>query len=362
QLPIGDPARRERIARVVLDGITDTASGEVIDRGELARRLATARVLFIGEEHTNGECHRVQLHVIDALRAAGRTVVVALEMFPYSVIEPLRDWSAGKLSEQEFLQRANWYEHWSHHWGYYRDIFLYAREHGLRLVGINAPRAVVRQVRSRGFDSLDAATRERLPPTIDTSSKEHRRLVRSYFEADDPLHAKMSPEQLEGLYLAQVTWDAVMGWNAAQALSTPYDPREIVVVLIGAGHVAYGLGAERQLAPHFSGRIASLIPVTVRDDDGRPVAGVRASYANYIWGVPRTAQPTLPVLGVSLLGRVGPEPTTVIQIDKRSPAERAGLKVGDVLRSIDGAPIDGTPALQRRIAEYAWGDAERIAL
>ncbi len=362
QLALGDPLRRDKAARIGLDAVTDTASGELIDAKSLAQRLAGARVLFIGEEHTNGEFHRAQLRVIETLHAVGRKVIVGLEMFPYTTVQPLSDWSAGKLTETAFLEQSRWYETWSHHWGHYRDIFNFARDQRLRMVGVNAPRDVVRTVRAKGLESLDAESRKHMPPSIDTSSAEHRQLVRSYFETDDPLHSKMPPEQIEGLYLAQVTWDSAMGWNAGQALSTPVDPREIVVVLIGSGHVAYGLGAERQLAPHFQGRIASLIPVTVRDSDGKAVESVRASYANYVWGVPWTAQPTLPVLGVSLMGRLGKNPTQVIQIDGGSAAEQGGVKVGDVLRSLDGASIDGSAALQRKIGDYNWGDAARLTL
>ncbi len=362
QLGIGDPARKREIAKVVLDGVTDTKTGEVIDAGEFARRVTATRVLFIGEEHTNGEFHRAQLRAIEALHAAGRKVIIGLEMFPYTTTQPLEDWTAGKLTEQQFLEQAKWYETWSHHWGHYREIFAYARDNSLRMVGVNVPREVVRTVRASGLEALDPETRKHMPPSIDTTSTEHRELVRSYFESDDPLHSKMPPEQVEGLYLAQVTWDSAMGWNAGQALSTPVDPQEIVVVLIGSGHVAYGLGAERQLAPHFKGGIASLIPVTVRDEDGKPLAGVRASYANYLWGVPWTAQPTLPVLGVSLAGRIGKEPSKIIQVDAGSTADQAGLKVGDILRTLDGATIDGTTALQRKVGDYRWGDAAQLVI
>jgi uncharacterized iron-regulated protein len=362
QLALGDPARKGKPAPVRLDGITDTATGELIAARELARRLADVRVLFIGEEHTNGEFHRVQLRMIEALHAAGRKVIVGLEMFPWTTTTPLERWSRGELTEAQFLDEAGWYESWSHHWGGYRDIFLFARDNRLRLVGINAPRDVVRNVRAKGLDSLDAATRRRMPPAIDITSADHRALVSSYFAADDPLHSKLSPEQAEGLYQAQVTWDAAMGWNAGQALSTPLDPQEIVVVLIGSGHVAYGLGAERQLAPAFKGRIASLIPVTVRDEDGKPVPTVSAGYANYLWGVPWTAQPTEPVLGVSLMGRLGKEPSQVIQIDAGSTAEQAGLQLGDVLRELDGTRIDGTTALQRKTGDYRWGDGAKLLI
>ena len=360
QLAIGDPARRNRKATVRLDGITDTAAGEVISAGEMARRMADVRVLFIGEEHTNGEFHRAQLRVIEALHAAGRKVIVGLEMFPWTLTTPLERWSRGELTEAQFLDEAKWYENWSHHWNGYRDIFLFARDQRLRMVGINAPRDVVRSVRAKGLDSLDAATRKHMPPTIDIASAEHRQLVQSYFDAEDPLHSKMPPEQAEGLYQAQVTWDAAMGWNAGQALSTPADPKEIVVVLIGSGHAAYGLGSQRQLAPHFQGRIASLIPVTVRDGDGKPLSGVSAAYADYLWGVPWTAQPTDPVLGVSLMGRMGQAPSKIIQIDAGSTADQGGLKVGDILRELDGVAIDGSTTLQRKINDYRWGDSAKL--
>ena len=146
-----------------------------------------------------------------------------------------------------------------------------------------------------------------------------------------------------------------MGWQAGQALTVPSDPREIVVVLIGAGHVAYDLGAARQLASGFKGGIASLIPVTVPKR-------INAAYAQFVWGVPRTAQPTLPVLGVSLMGRLGQQPSAVIQVETSSSAAAAGVRVGDVLRSLDGTVIDGTAALQRKVGEYDWGDAARLEI
>ena len=355
QLRLGDSARRERSVDVVLDGVTDTRTGELIDTVELARRLKDVRVLFIGEEHTNGEFHRVQLNVIEALRAAGRKPIIGLEMFPWGPQPALDRWSRGELDEARFLDESRWYDVWLHHYGHYRDIFRYARDQRLKLVGLNAPRDVVRTVRSKGFEALPPETRGRFPPNIDLSNTEHRTLVRAYFDDDDPLHAKMSDEALEGIYRAQVTWDAAMGWQAGQTLTDPADLREIVVVLIGAGHVAYDLGAARQLASGFKGGIASLIPVTVPKR-------INAAYAQFVWGIPRTAQPTLPVLGVSLMGRLGQQPSAVIQVETGSSAAAAGVRVGDVLRSLDGTVIDGTVALQRKVGEYDWGDAARLEI
>jgi uncharacterized iron-regulated protein len=361
-LKIGDTVRAQRTAPVVLDAVTDTATGELITAPMMAQRLADVRVLFIGEQHTDANFHEVQLRTIQALHSAGRRVIIALEMFPWTQPPALEQWSRARLSEQQFLDQSEWYEVWSHHWGYYRDIFQFARDRRLRLVGVNAPRDVIRTVRSKGFEALAAADRARFPATVDLTNSEHRQLFRAYFDPDDALHTKMPPEQLEGLYRAQVGWDAAMGWNAGQALPKPDDPRAIVVVLIGAGHVAYGLGAERQLRSGFSGRTASLIPVMVRDDKREPIKSVSAAYANFIWGVPYSNGASLPVLGVSLMGKLGKEPSKVIQISDNSVAARSGIKVGDVLRTLDGVVIDSTAALQKQTGVYRWGDVARLQL
>lgn len=362
-LPIGDPARAQREAPVRLDAITDTATGELISPSELAKRLADTKLLFIGEEHTNLEFHRVQLRVIEALHDAGREVMIGLEMYPYTQHTELENWTRGKLKEADFVKKSGWYETWSHHWGHYRDIFNYAQANKIAMYGINAPRDVVKTVRAKGWDALDPEARKHMPPVLDITSDEHRRMFHASFSADDALHmTSLSDEQREGMYRAQVTWDGAMGWNAAKALIEHGGPKAIMVVLIGAGHVMYGLGAERQLKSSFKEKISSLIPVSVRDEDDKPVTQVRASYANFLWGVPATDGPGLPVLGVSLAGKMGKEPTKVIEIDKHSPADQAGVKLGDVLLSLDGVKIGSMTDLQRKTADYLWGDTAQLAV
>lgn len=135
-----------------------------------------------------------------------------------------------------------------------------------------------------------------------------------------------------------------------------------MVVLIGAGHVTFGLGAERQIDPWYDGRIASLIPVTVVDDARKPVKQVRASYANFVWGLPEEVDTVYPGIGVSLMGSLGKEPAEIIQVSEKSVAERAGLKVGDVLLSFDGTPISSEKTLRKLVANYRWGDVAKVVI
>jgi len=132
------------------------------------------------------------------------------------------------------------------------------------------------------------------------------------------------------------------------------------VVLIGSGHVTYGLGAERQTAPYYEGQISSVIPVEVIDDDEVPVERVQASYANFVWGLPKMTAEIYPRLEVSLMGPIGDQPTQIIQVSENSVGERAGLLVGDVLVNIDGTPVGSSENLRKISADWRWGDVVTV--
>jgi uncharacterized iron-regulated protein len=353
RLPLGDPVRRGREVEVVVDGITAAATGAIVTPAELARQLATTEVVFVGEEHTNAEAHAVQLAVLRALADSGRAVTVAVEMLPWTQQAVLDEWVAGRLTEDEFLARSGWYASWGHHWNYYREIFAFARDRGLPMAAVNAPRELVRRIRADGFGVIgsDAA---RFPPAIAPVTDEYRQLFTASFGSGDALHT--SPAALEGLLRAQLAWDAAMGWNARQALRANPRPGAVVVVLLGTGHVAYGLGAERQARADPALRTASVVPVTAAAGASR----VQASLADFVWGIPPQSAPRYPVLGVALLGGAGTEPTRLIQVAPGSPADRAGLAVGDVLLAIGAAPVADEVAVRTATAALRWGDVVAV--
>jgi aminopeptidase N len=354
-MAIGDPQRSDREVDLYLDGVTDTADGAQITPGELAERLTDTGLLFIGETHTNLDFHNVQARVIQELHRAGREVLIGLEMFPYTQQQSLDDWVAGKYdSEQAFVDAAGWYTYWGYNWEYYREIFVYARDNGIRMYGVNSPRDVVKAVRKKGFKDLTPEEAKHFAHEVKPVTDDQRKMFKAFFEPDDALH--MTDAALDGMLRAQTVWDATMGWNALSALLENGGDDAIMVVLIGSGHVTYGLGAERQTAPYYDGKISSLIPLEIRDDDDEPVETVRASYANFVWGLPKQYNEVYPSLGVSLMGSLGSQPTKIIQVSEDSVADRAGLKVGDVLLSLGDQPVDSSVTLRKIFTQLRWGD------
>jgi hypothetical protein len=160
------------------------------------------------------------------------------------------------------------------------------------------------------------------------------------------------------MFRAQCTWDAAMGWNAVKALEASRAADAIMVVLVGSGHVAYGLGAERQARLWFDGRIASLIPVPVADrENPNPVETVRASYADFVWGLPPVTDPLFPTLGLSTPEQKKGDHYHVIMIAEDSVAAATGFQVGDALVSVDGVPMDDKETSRKIMAQKRWGDS-----
>ncbi len=355
-LPIGDPERRGRQVSLTLDAVTDSSTGEQITPAELPARLAGVDLLLVGESHTDVDSHRVQQRVVDELERAGRRVMIGLEMFPYTHQEHLDRWVAGHYSEQGFLELGDWYGVWGYHWGYYRDLFMLARERGIPMFGINTPREVVTAVREKGFKDLTEEEAAHIPNEIDVDSADHLTLFKAYFDDDDPIHSQMSDDAWRSMLRAQCTWDATMGYNAVKALAAHGGDGAIMVVLTGSGHVAYGLGIARQAAQWFDGEVATLIPVSVEGEDGEPVEKVRASYADFLWGIPEATAPIYPSLGISTReaddGR-----RRIIHVVEGSPAARAGFQLGDVLLTVDGVDVMSRGDFNRLMASKRWGDA-----
>ncbi len=358
-LDVGDPERRDQRVGIVLDGIVDSRTAEVITPGELPTKLEGVRLLLLGETHTSIEAHRVQLSVIRRLVESGREVIVGLEMYPYTEQLHLDRWVDGLLTEKGFIELSSWYRNWGYNWGYYRDIFTYARDQGLDMVAINAPRDVVSAVRQKGFDQLAPEEAQHIPPRVDTSSEDHLKLFRAYMGPPGGGHG-VSEEQLFSMFEAQCTWDAAMAFNAVRALEER--PEAIMVVLVGSGHVAYGLGIQRQAELWFDGGVATLIPVPVGTDPHHPRNAVQASYADFVWGVAPEPASLFPSLGVSTRQTGPDDPIEVIIVPPGSPAADAGVHVGDVLVSIDGRPVPDRETVSRLVAAKRWGDRIRLGL
>ncbi len=355
ELPLGDPERRERQVELVLDGIVDAHKGDTIAPDELAARLDEVSLVLFGESHTSMPVHRAQLRLIRALNERGRSVMIGLEMYPATEQAHLDRWSRGYMTEEGFVEDSEWYRSWGYHWGYYRDIFLYAREHRIPMHAVNVPPKIVRAVREKGYDGLSEEEAAFVPGEVDSESADHLRLFKAFF-ADADFHNSMSDEQWQSMLDAQCLWDAAMSHNAIKALQASEAERPVMVVLVGSGHLAYDLGLQRQARQWFDGPIATVIPEPVVDPGETTAKKVQASYADFLWGLPEEREPLYPYFGAST--RLSDdEHREVVFVAPDSVAALSGLQVGDVVLAVKGQAIDSKLRMNRILASLEWGDS-----
>ena len=168
----------------------------------------------------------------------------------------------------------------------------------------------------------------------------------------------MPPETLQRMVEAQCTWDATMAFHAAELIKDNPDPKAVVVVLVGSGHVAYGLGIARQAKAYTDKRVATVLPIATTP--GKPEQ-IRASVADIVWGVPAETYPLFPTLGVSFRSN-GDQPNTVLMVSPGSAAEAMGLKAGDMVMTIDDQPIRKDVEVRALLDRKQWGDAVKATV
>lgn len=249
------------------------ANGRPLTWEALVEDLATARVVYVGEIHTNPEHHAIQARLIRELARRHPDLMVGLEMFDHRYDPVLARWSAGTLDGEAFVAASHWYARcvgWQFDFDLYAPVFEAVRELGLPMVGLNAPFHLPPKIAAGGLASLLPEERRLLPDSIDLGDAEHRAHVEPTFRQ----HPFQRPVEFEHFYEAQCTWEDTM----ADAIARKIGSRSMVV-LCGNGHIVRKFGipnrALRRNGLDF--RTVYLAPVGTRAE-GRD--------ADYIWATP----------------------------------------------------------------------------
>ena len=201
-----------------------------------------------------------------------------------------------------------------------------------------------------------------LPPRVDLDSEEHKAALPRVLRRRGRVHGNM-PEPMFGACTARSA-AGTPRWDGTPSVRPEVRRREGHHGRAGSArtHVAYGLGAERQVKPWFDGRVASVIPYPVAEVPGGPLsAGPQASYANFVWACRRSAIR-------SIRARASPRRTRraahikVINVADPSAGLGGGREVGDELVSVDGIAVDDKEPLNQHMSTKRWGDTLRYQL
>jgi uncharacterized iron-regulated protein len=372
-LPLGRADRAYEAASATAGTVYDAATGTPVTLEELAAELVQSRVVLLGESHTDMAQKEFHGALFAAMAELEPNLVLGMEFFLRSDDEALAAWSAGAIDEAELLRRTQWYERGTYNFGYYRPVMEVARERGLRVVGLNVPRSIPRAVNRGGLDSLDDEQRAEVGEIVVGDSPQHRYLISRYFGETVAL---LPPGWFDNMYAAQCLWDVVM----ARSILDNLGPEETMVVIVGSGHVAYGLGIPQRIQEELAAgggaemAVLTFCPVTAppppKDDDpeGHPMGGhghgmgaptekpaqFTRSLADFVGVFPDTGGiEAYPTVGLSLKEVDGAPVVSMAWPD--TLAESVEFASGDRIVDVNGVQPGNLTDLRMMLSEIRWG-------
>ena len=267
--------RSQSAPRALVDG----ATGESVALDIFLAALRTKKVVYVGERHDRPDDHGVQYAILRRLDLDGATFAIGMEMFQVPFQEPLARWSEGLIDETVLRRETEYDERWGFDFSMYRPILEYARNRGIEVVALNAPREIVFAVAKGGIDSLDPEQSAQLPE-LDLDNEAHRELFDSEFDVGE--HA--AADAIDQYYQAQVVWDETMGSRVAETLARADGPSKMIV-FAGRVHVTRGLGIPDRAAKRGASPYAVVLPVTDEELKAELELPPEERSADFYWSV-----------------------------------------------------------------------------
>ena len=252
-------------------------------------------VIYVGETHDQDLDHKAQYEALKAMKTArGSKIAVGFEMLNQTLQPVLDDFAAGRITEEEFLSRADWKKEWGFDYAMYKPLFDFVAANKLRALALNVPRKVVGKIARTGLASLTPEERQYLPETVEiTAHKKYNDYLKATFGAHggSPM-AKMFT--LENYLASMAAWNEGMGLRVAAFLEA--NPGYAVLVIAGNGHLLYNAAIPASVKSRVKGvRQASFYTETAAacpekmDKDHKDLA-------NYIWYINHPPKPEPPAL------------------------------------------------------------------
>jgi hypothetical protein len=232
------------------------------------------------------------------------------------------DYIAGRIEERTFLRKSGYFDRWGYDFNLYKPIIDYLKQNNIPLIALNIERDITRKVAREGIHSLTDEQARQLPSELDFSNERYRTDLIEVFI----LHGEYHKYKDFNYFLqAQLLWDEGMAESAQQFLSN--HPEYKMVILAGNDHVAHRYGIPERLCRR------NQEPFTVIVQDKQIEGGI----ADYVLLTTKLKGIGSPRLGVKVEER--DEGLVVLNVDHKSPAEKAGLQKGDILYESAGEPI-----------------------
>lgn len=290
---------------------------------QLPERLQDARVILIGEEHTQYGQHLSQLAVIRKLHESGRALTIAMEYFQQPFQQALDDFIAGNSTEAEMLHSTEYFSRWRYDYRLYQGILRYAKAQQVPLLALNVPAELTAAVGKKGFAGLSEKQQAQLPERKTQEDATYLAALRPIYEQHRQ-QKQGNSLSFKNFVQAQVLWDEGMAQRAAEYILD--HPDRLLVILAGTQHVN-NRGIPSRLQRRLAIKIQTLQPASTDRDTPQSIR-----YYPLADTLPKAG-----LLGVMLKTDKGLE---ITNFSATSSAPKAGLKKGDRIVAINDRAVN----------------------
>ncbi|MCK4378080.1 MAG: ChaN family lipoprotein, partial [Deltaproteobacteria bacterium] len=175
-------------------------------------------------------------------------------------------------------------------------------------------------------------------------------------------------EHLAMFYGMQLLWEETMAESIINYLDSPAGQDKKMVVLAGGFHVAYGFGIPRKVLKQRKWPYTIVLPTTPAELEENEPRRMEVDFpelplyvADYLWCIPyRNLNDSRVCLGVQLQDTESG--VKIMLVQPGSAAAAAGIEPEDVVKVIDGQPVQKSQDLQYAILDKKIGDRSRLTL
>lgn len=106
--------------------------------GELIEAARRADIVYNGDYHPMPQAQRIPLRILRELIKFRPRITLAVEVVLAQHQAILDRFMADQISEPEFLKEINYEKTWGFPWQNYRNLFIFAKDNNIKVVGINS--------------------------------------------------------------------------------------------------------------------------------------------------------------------------------------------------------------------------------
>ena len=256
------PAQAVPSSGYVPERVYDTGRKAFSDFEVMIADIATADVVFVGEQHDDPNTHRLELAILEGLKRRNVAPVLSLEMFERDVQRILDAYLASTVSEEEMLASAR---PWPRYRTDYRGLVELAKANGWPVIAANVPRRIASLVAKIGRDAITQLPLEdRALVARDLQCPEDTYFERFAKTMGNHPAPNQKPEDQRAMISRYYWSQCVKDETMAESIAAAVEGQKLVVHYNGAFHSDFGLGTAERIRRRLPGKrivVISMVPV-----------------------------------------------------------------------------------------------------